>query len=119
VILCFADGDGAFDPPYSGNGWVNFTVQIKQKSVANARGTDTEAEPGPTPEVVSKAFAAAIWNRLLVDDLPELLTAAVADLTVFPTGVLFGTPDRFEDEEGLWVDQVKGRAYCCGRGNLT
>jgi hypothetical protein len=119
VVICSADPDGQFDPPRSGNGYVNVTVQCKSKAVTNPRGTETAEEPEPTPEEKSKALARAVWNRLLVDELPELLTAAVEDLTVFPNGVLWGMPRRFEDEEGLWVDEVQGRVYCCGRGGIS
>jgi hypothetical protein len=112
LLTCAAEADGEFDPPNSGNGWLTCTLQIRQRGVQNPDGTDPNAA---APEIQAKVIASAIWVVVMVDTLAALMTAAVADFTVFPAGVFFGTPERFQDEEGLWIDELKFRIYCCGK----
>jgi hypothetical protein len=110
VVICAGDGGGVEeDPKGTGNFWLNFTVSIKTLAVADAEGTN----PADNPKTTGQAIVSAVMAALMVDNLPALLSAAVADFTVFPNGVIFESPSSGKDEQGAWVDQLSMRVYCC------
>jgi hypothetical protein len=110
IVICAADGAGVEeDPKGTGNFWINLSVQIKTLAIQNADGQS----PADNPKTTSQALVSAVMAALMVDNLPALLSAAVADFTVFPNGVIFESPSSGKDEQGAWIDELKMRVYCC------
>jgi hypothetical protein len=108
-VICSADGGDEEDPKGTGNFWLHATVSIRTKAFQNETGTN----PADNPKTTSQALVSAVMSALMVDNLPALLSAAVADFTVFPGGVIFEAPSNGKDETGAWIDELKMRVYCC------
>src|ERR1051326_1219942 len=111
-VICGADGDGLEDPKGTGNFWMDCYVAIEHGAVPNEDGTSPD---GPDPKVADQALVSAVFGGLMVEDLAAQLSAAGADFTVFPMGVIFGAPEGGRNEDGVWIDRLPIRLYCCGR----
>ncbi|HEV2350804.1 MAG TPA: hypothetical protein VG028_13265 [Terriglobia bacterium] len=108
-VICFCDGDGEEDPRGSGNFWVDAGVGIKFYAVANPDGSGDE----PDPKGANQALISAVFGAIWLSNLDALLSAAVADLTVFPTSVIFQAHSSGRDQDGAWIDELRFKCYCC------
>lgn len=111
VIICACDGSGFEDDPKgSGNFFLNWTITIKTRAVQNFTAT----APADNPKTTSQTLIELVLEKLMVDDLADQLTAAVADFTAFPAGLFFNAPTSGQDETGaFWIHEISGRVYCC------
>lgn len=100
LVICAVEGDAVEeDPKGSGNFWLTPTVMVK---------TSPKASKAASQELVS-----LVYNALVVDNLPALLSAAVDDLTVFPNAVIFQSPNSGRTEDDVWQDEFPMRVLCC------
>jgi len=106
VVICGCDGEGMADPPGTGNFQVNAYVAVEYEV--------SEGDGGAAGKAAMQALVSDVFSAVQVGDLAEKLTAAVADLTVFPTSVQFGAPESERLESGAWVDRLPMRLYACG-----
>lgn len=105
IIICWADGQGEEDPPFSGNYWLNGAVEIK--------GHAGPVKNSAAAKVAQQDLHGLVYDALRVTDIAEQLTAGVADFTVFPNAVLFDAPVSGNDDAGVWTDAFPFRVYCC------
>jgi hypothetical protein len=110
-VICSAEITEDEDPKGTGNWPVRCTVAIKQSGVRNEDGTETDAD---SPRSDTQVNSAEILAVLMVDDLAEQITAAGADLTVFPGSIQFGSAESGRDDTGLWIDSLSFSCYACG-----
>jgi hypothetical protein len=85
--------------PESGNYYASLRVRV----ASNADDTDLSAH---------NAIAAAVFDELLMDDLPSALSAAGNDFTVH--GVR-NTELETQREGRTWVDIVRVNLMCCSK----
>lgn len=107
AVIAAADGSSVEeDPPQSGNCWVDFELSVKAAAAA---------EPGAItdPNVADLMITRLVFNVVKVSNLAELLNMQGQDLTVFPNGCFFSPPKAGRDAEGVWVDMLPIRIYCC------
>lgn len=105
-VVCSADGSSLEeDPPHSGNFWMDFQVAIKASAATEQGGAD--------PNIIDQALTAAVFALVKVNNLDSLLNAQGQNLTVFPTAFFFGAPKSGRDGEGVWVDELPIKIYCC------
>ncbi len=113
-VTCEAVGQGAEDPPFTGNYWVGMNVQVRYVAKQNPAG-DNEA--AADPKDADKSLVSAVANALAADDLWSQLNTAAAALgiafTVFDNAVLRDAPTSGRDPEGTWIDEFGLRLYCC------
>lgn len=93
------------DPPHFGNFWVDVEISVKASAATEQAGAD--------PNVADQALTAAVFTLVKVNNLDALLNAQGQNLTVFPTAFFFGAPKAGRDAEGVWVDQMPIKIYCC------
>lgn len=106
-VIPAADGTSLEeDPPHSGNFWVDLELSVKA-SAASDQGQLAD------PNVADQALTSAIFNLVKVTNLDQLLNAQGQNLTVFPTAYFFGAPKAGRDAEGVWVDTLPVKIYCC------
>lgn len=104
-IVAFVDGDmGDEDPPCSGNRWCDVVVRLKTPATVPAGATDADVLAG------HKAMVASLQKAILVADLADKLTEAIANFTCF--GITDRQPFRAQDDSG-WVSGWKVRLYSC------
>jgi hypothetical protein len=107
AVIPSADGSSLEeDPPMFGNFWVDVELAVKARA---------STEPGALsdPNVADLALTAAIFNQVKVLNLDALLNAQGQNLTVFPRAYFFGSPKAGRDAQGVWVDILPMKIYCC------
>jgi hypothetical protein len=105
-VICACDGEQEEDPPRTGNFWIS--VEVSVKSIA-------ATEPGATVDPLSsdQAFVKSVFDIVCVNVIDALLSAQGFDLTILPQGFIFGSFKSGRDEQGVYVDQLPIRLYCC------
>lgn len=108
-VICSAEPEGEEDPKGTGNFFMQGIVTCKGYGVINEDGAGNPADPrGDSQTVVATVFAA-----IQRDDLGAAMNAAVSDLHVFAASPQLQAPESGKDEQGVWIDELRVRLYCC------
>lgn len=106
-VICSADGDSTQeDPPHQGNFWVDLEITVKASAA-------TEADAVADPNVFDLALTKAVFDAVKVNNLDALINALGYDLTILPNAFFFYPPKAGRDQDGVWVDQLTIKVYCC------
>lgn len=109
-VTCIATGDNAEEyPKGTGNFWMNASVELRTFAVVNVDNTGQPSDPLADRQSLLTGLCQALYT----DDIWDQLTAAVTDFTVFPTAVIFESPQVDRDESGVWIDRIPMRVLCC------
>ena len=105
-VICQAQGDGEEEPWHSGNYWITMAIMVKM-----AAGTDVN---GQDPEPVNTLLIQLVESAIAITGLDASLNTQGQSLTVFTNGYIFNAHDlTFQREEGVWIDTLPVRVYCC------
>ena len=97
-------------PPSSGNRWCECAVELKTP-VTQLSPSQLASNPVPPTALANhRAAANVLENAVLVQNFPDLLTAASNGLTCF--GVTDRLPVR-EQTKDYWLSGFKFRLYSC------
>lgn len=108
IVICESSGEGEEEPKGSGNFWLDISVQVK--TPAFLTDPASQVDPKTSGELIVKT----VFGTLQVDNLPSLLSGAIADFYVFDNAFLVGSPQRSNDDSGIWTDSITVKIYCCG-----
>jgi len=109
-----AEGEGEEEPWQSGNFWVRCELAYHQRAQPNESGPQQPL--APDPKLFAQGAISAVTGALALDraTLAAELSAATADFTVLPNGILFDAPTEAQDAKGAWISSLHVKLYCCG-----
>lgn len=103
-IVAYVEDLGPEEPPLSGNRTSTVVIRLKTPVIKKVNPTDTDYL------AAHKAAAASLQDAILDTNLPDLLTAAIADFCCF--GIVDRTPFRDQDANA-WTSGWRVMLHSC------